>query len=110
MAYIETVTDENFERIVLGADKPVLVDFWADWCGPCKAMEPALVDIAEEYEGEVHICKLDTVANQLMMERYAIRNIPAFLLFKDGQVIKTILGSRTRSSLASEIETGLRAQ
>lgn len=110
MAFMGAVTAETFDQIVLGADRPVVVDFWADWCAPCKAMMPALEDVAREYEDEVDIYELDTEANPGMMERFGIRGIPAFLLFKDGALIRTIMGSRTRSSLASEIDQGLHGQ
>jgi len=104
------VTEAEFETQVLGAATPVLVDFYADWCGPCRAMEPALRDIAREYEGEIRVVKLDVDKNAVLQERYGVMGIPALLLFEGGQVRERMAGAQARSSIAAMIEkvAGLR--
>jgi thioredoxin 1 len=94
-----TVTDSNFEQEVLKSDKPVLVDFWASWCGPCKAIAPVLEELAEELSGQVAIAKVNIDENQDMAVRYRVRSIPTLLLFKGGQVVDTQVGSLPKAQL-----------
>ena len=87
------ITDENFESEVLNSDKPVLVDFWATWCGPCRMIAPIIEDLAKDYEGKAVIGKLDVDNNQLAAEKFGIRSIPTILIFKGGQLVDTIIGA-----------------
>lgn len=85
------ITDENFETEVLKSDKPVLVDFWATWCGPCRMIAPIIEDLAGEYEGKVVIGKMDVDSNQMAPLKYGIRSIPTILIFKGGEMVDTII-------------------
>ncbi len=87
-------TDSNFESEVLGSDKPVLVDFWAEWCGPCRMLAPYIEQFAGEYGEKVKVGKLDVEANQQIAGRFGISSIPTVMLFKDGQPAETIVGLR----------------
>jgi thioredoxin 1 len=91
-ANVETFTDGNFDSSVLKAGKPVLVDFWAEWCGPCKRLAPTIDQLATEYAGKVTIGKLNVDENQATAFKFQIRGIPAVLLFKDGQVVDQVVG------------------
>ena len=104
MSELAQVTEESFEALVLTASMPVLVDFYADWCGPCRAMEPALRDIAVEYEGEVKVLKLNVDQNPATQQRYGVLGIPALLLFEGGEVRQRIAGAAPRSTIAAMIE------
>lgn len=97
-------TDENFADDVLGASGPVLVDYWAEWCGPCKMIAPVLEEIAGEYEGRLTIAKLDIDNNQETPPRYGIRGIPTLMLFRDGEVVDTKVGSVSKSQLQEFID------
>ena len=98
------VTDESFERDVLQADKPVLVDFWAEWCGPCKQIAPLLDEIAKEYEGKLTIAKINIDENPQTPSRYGVRGIPTLLLFKGGNVAATKIGALGKQALKSWID------
>jgi thioredoxin 1 len=102
-----TFTDENFESEVLKSDKPVLVDFWAVWCGPCKAIAPIVEDLAKEYEGKAKIGKLDVDNNQESAIKYGVRSIPTVLIFKDGQVKETIIGAVPKVHIVQKLESVL---
>ena len=104
MTDLAKVTEASFETEVLSATTPVLVDFYADWCGPCRAMEPALKDIAAEYAGEVRVVKLNVDENPAIQERYGVKGIPALLLFQGGAVKGRIAGAVPRSKIAALIE------
>ncbi|MGQ9799848.1 MAG: thioredoxin [Ignavibacterium sp.] len=98
------ITDSNFEQEVLKSDKPVLIDFWAVWCGPCKLIAPIVEQLAIEYEGKLKVGKLNVDYNQQSAIKYGIRGIPTLLLFKDGKVADTIIGAVPKKIIVSKIE------
>ena len=106
-ANIEHVTDESFEAAVLGADRPVLVDYWAEWCGPCKMIAPILEEIADEYGDRIKVCKLDIDENAQTPPKYGIRGIPTLMLFRDGEVEATKVGALSKSQLAAFLESNI---
>ncbi len=97
-------TDQNFETEVLKSNIPVLVDFWAAWCGPCRMIEPVVEEFARDFEGRIKAVKLDVDANQNAAGRFAIRSIPSLLFFKDGRLANQIVGACTKSQLVSMAE------
>jgi thioredoxin 1 len=101
------ITDSNFEAEVLKSDVPVLIDFWAAWCGPCRALAPAVDAIADQYQGRVKVGKLDVDANNATSARFNIRGIPTLLLFKGGQVKEQIVGLVDKSKIADAINRHL---
>ena len=103
----KTVTDSSFQADVLDSDKPVLVDFWADWCGPCKMIAPALEEISEELRDQVTIAKLDIMENPEVAGRMGVQSIPYLVLFKDGQPIAQKMGAAPKSQLKSWLESVL---
>jgi thioredoxin 1 len=100
-------TDENFETEVLQSDKPVLVDFWAEWCGPCKMIAPILDEIADEYVGKIRVAKLNIDENPQTPPKYGIRGIPTLMLFKDGNVEATKVGAVSKSQLTAFIDSNI---
>jgi thioredoxin 1 len=98
------VTDADFDTQVLKSDLPVLVDFWAPWCGPCKAMNPILEELAKEYEGKVKIVKVNVDENTDAPGRYNVMSIPTFLLVKDGKPFGTVVGARPKADMKKEID------
>jgi thioredoxin 1 len=104
MAKPQDVTDATFEQEVLKAQGPVLVDFWAAWCGPCRAVAPVLDEIAQEQADKLTIKKLDVDQNQGTAGQYGIMSIPAMVLFRDGQPVKQIVGARPKAAIMREIE------
>ena len=98
-----TISDDSFEVEVLKSDRPVLVDFWAEWCGPCKAIEPVLEEIAAEYAGKLVIARLDTEAHQDKMMDYGVMGLPTLILFKDGELVERVTGSLSKKKLLSKI-------
>lgn len=101
------VTDASFENDVLTSDLPVLVDFWAEWCGPCKMIAPVLAELATEYEGKVKVCKMDVDANTETAPKFGIRGIPTLIIFKNGNAEATKVGALSKSQLAEFIESAL---
>jgi thioredoxin 1 len=100
-------TDADFDAAVLESDQPVLVDFWAQWCGPCKAIAPALDQLAEEYNGRARVVKVDIDQNRGTALKYHVRSIPMLLLFKGGQVQATQIGAVGKAQLGQMIEKAL---
>ena len=105
--HITSVTDETFEQDVLKSAHPVLVDFWAEWCGPCKMIAPVLEDVAQEYLDRLKIAKLNIDENPKTPPRYGIRGIPTLMLFKNGNVEATKVGAVSKSQLAAFLDTHL---
>lgn len=98
------VTDSNFEQVVIQSDKPVIVDFWAEWCGPCRMVGPIIEELSHEYEGKAVMTKCDVDSNPETPAKYGIRNIPTILFFKNGQVVDKQVGAVPKSVLAKKLE------
>jgi thioredoxin 1 len=101
------VTDSNFDSEVLKADKPVLVDFWAPWCGPCRMVAPIVDELSQEYDGKVKFVKLNTDDNIRTASQYGIRSIPTLLVFKGGEPVGQIIGFRPKSDLKKRLDAAL---
>lgn len=101
------VTDASFEADVLSADVPVLVDFWAEWCGPCKMIAPVLEEIAVDYAGKLKICKIDVDSNTETAPKFGIRGIPTLMIFKNGKAEATKVGALSKTQLAEFIDSAL---
>ncbi|HLR77289.1 MAG TPA: thioredoxin [Balneolaceae bacterium] len=102
-----TFSDDSFKNDVLNSDKPVLVDFWAEWCGPCRMVGPIVEELAGEYEGKAKIGKVDVDSNPETSTEYGIRSIPAMLIFKDGEVVDQIVGAVPKAQLKKQLEAQL---
>ena len=107
MADVIEITDENFEEEVLQADLPVLVDLWAEWCGPCRMVAPIIEGLAEEYAGQIKVGKLDVDGNPMTPARYGVQGIPTVFLFKGGEEAGRIVGARPRAQFVSLVEAHL---
>jgi thioredoxin 1 len=101
------ITDETFEREVLNSEDPVLVDYWAEWCGPCKMIAPVLEEIAEEYAGKLKIAKLNIDDNAATPQKFGVRGIPTLMLFKGGNVEATKVGALSKSQLSAFIDSNM---
>lgn len=103
----QATTDATFEQDVLKSESAVLVDFWAEWCGPCKALAPKLEEIATEMAGQVKIVKLDIDSNQEMTEKFGVRGIPTMILFKGGQQVNHLVGNRSKDEIVKFIQSSI---
>lgn len=99
-----TLTDENFEAEVLKSDLPILVDFWAEWCGPCKAIEPVLKQLADEYEGKVRIGKLNVDKYSQLAQQYSVSSIPNMKIFKNGQIVDEMIGVTPKEEIKARFD------
>ena len=104
---LTTITDDNFEEEVLKSDKPVLIDFWAVWCGPCRMIAPIVEELATEYEGKVKIGKLDVDSNQQTSIKFGVRSIPTILIFKNGELKETIIGAVPKTQIVQKLESNI---
>ncbi len=99
-----TITDDNFETEVLKSDLPVIIDFWAEWCSPCRLIAPIIEELANDYEGKIKVGKLDVDVNQQTAIKYGVRSIPTVLMFKDGEVKDVIIGAVPKAMFVEKIE------
>ena len=104
MSSSSPVTDESFKDDVLESDVPVLVDFWAPWCGPCRMVAPVVDEIAEQYDGQIKVVKLNTDENPQVASKYGIRSIPTLMIFKGGQRVDMVVGAVPKTTLANTLE------
>ena len=110
MANAVEINESNFEEVVLKSDKPVLIDFWAAWCGPCRMVGPVVEEIAGEYSDNAVVGKVDVDANQALSIEYGIRSIPALLYFKDGKVVDSVIGAVPKNVLTSKLDAAIGAE
>ncbi len=99
------ISDQSFKDEVLSSNEPVLVDFWAEWCGPCRSLTPIVEELSEEFKGKVKVAKIDIDANQEVSVEYGIRNIPTLLFFKNGQVVDKVVGVQPKEKLAERLQS-----
>jgi thioredoxin len=106
-SHINPVTDDTFEPEVLNSDLPVLVDYWAEWCGPCKSIAPILDEVAREYDGRLKIAKMNVDENQQVPAKFGIRGIPTLMLFKNGNLEATKVGALSKSQLTAFLDSNI---
>jgi len=104
------ITDKNFQETVMNSDKPVLLDFWAAWCGPCRMIAPAIEEMSKEYDGKAVIGKVDVDANPELSMQFGIRSIPTLLFVKDGKVVDQVIGVQSKAALAKRLDDILEAE
>jgi thioredoxin 1 len=104
MADLLHVTDENFDEEIINSEMPAMVDFWAEWCGPCKMVGPVVEELAQQYKGKIRIAKMDVDANRQTPQKFGIRSIPTLILFKEGKVERTIVGAQPKSHIDEELK------
>ena len=102
--FLKEVSDSSFEKDVLGSDRPVLVDFWADWCAPCRMIAPTVAAVAEQYGDTATVVKLNVDDNPSTTQRYGIKGIPTLILFRDGKEVERFVGATTKESISKMIE------
>jgi len=107
MAHPISLTDDSFENEVLKSDKPVVVDFWATWCAPCRMIAPVIEEMAKEYDGKAKVCKMDVDANPGVASKYGIMSIPSVLYFKNGEVVDKVVGAVPKTQLVSKLQGAL---
>ena len=104
MSELLQITDENFDAEIINSELPAMVDFWAEWCGPCRMVGPMVEELAKEYEGKIKVAKMDVDKNRETPTRFGIRNIPTLILFKGGEVAHTIIGAQPKTSIEEELK------
>ena len=104
MGEILEVSDDSFDSEIINSELPAMVDFWAEWCGPCKMVGPVVEELAGEYKGKIKVAKMDVDQNRQTPAKFGIRNIPTLILFKGGEVVNTIIGAQPKSSIEDELK------
>ncbi|RYZ37747.1 MAG: thioredoxin [Myxococcaceae bacterium] len=104
---VKDIKDSDFKKLVLESQEPVLVDFWATWCAPCRAIAPSVAALSEQYKGQVSFTKMNIDENQVTAQEYGIRSIPTLLLFKGGKVVKQIVGAVPKATIEAAVKTSL---
>ena len=104
---IKHISDDSFQADVLEADKPVLVDYWAEWCGPCKMIAPLLDEVSRDYDGRLQVAKMNVDENRSVPAKFGIRGIPTLMLFKGGEVVATIQGAQPKAKLTAFLDSNL---